>query len=115
MSKWLLAPLSNFEVVGYDSEWADISNPKGAIICEVIYLTAANEIGERWCYRLGRIPMDKIEREVSRMMDLICHYGVDPKHDWTPMDPVYGSEAYELGGYEARNLYLERDAEAMAF
>lgn len=94
---------SDYQVVGYDGEFADMSNPQGAIIQEVFFLLATNVDGDRLVYG----SFDSKDAALTAIPD------APPVSIWATTEPEYGSLAFQRYGesdlvaWEARHLELE--------
>jgi hypothetical protein len=90
-------------VVGYDGEFADMSNPQGAIIREVFFLLATDTDGNRLAYG----SFDSEDAALTSIPD------APPVSTWAPTEPEYGSLAFQRYGqddliaWEARHLEME--------
>jgi hypothetical protein len=76
---------SNYEVVGYNPESADLDRPRGEIIAEVFFLLATDDAtGERRAY--GAYP--------SFLSALMQIPSAPPSYLWSSIAPEYGSAAW---------------------
>ena len=83
------APASFLEVVGHDSEYADLDNPRGEIVHPVWYVVASDNSGRRFISdaQAGRAGAEALAARLN---------GLAVELDgWVEIDAVYGSEAYE--------------------
>ncbi len=90
---------SDLAVVGYNSENADMSNPRGEIIGEIWYIVAEAPNGRRWRHNRSSEYRVAMERHAELMADF--SKGFLNALNWIEIDPCYGSEAYESQGIEA--------------
>lgn len=97
--RWTITIASDFQVTGYDAEFADMDNPQGALVDEVFHLSATNARGDRkeW----GRFfTADAAEAAIPF---------APPVFMWADGSPVYGSEAYQASDVEAEWAAYERN------
>ena len=111
---------SDLVIVGYDAEFADISNPRGALYGEAFYVVIEDCDGRRWAHdhrfvtkglHLDRATAERAERLRARI-EASYNGGapLDGAH-WVEIDPAYGSDAYVSQGVEAERAAAERRAE----
>jgi hypothetical protein len=110
MSKWQARIASELRVIGRNPEAADFDNPRGEIVSEVYFILLEDERGNRLRGSIVANEGSKLAAAIQRSLDK----GYDPckSEAFHPMDPAYGSEAYQSQGIEAERAELEkRDAE----
>lgn len=109
-----LAVASDLVVVGYNPENADYTNPRGAIHGVAAYVVATCPKGYRWSHQwssTGVIERDQLARAgimLDRMRAVLDEGGELDEQYWRPMDPAYGSEAYQIEGVEEERAYMDR-------
>ena len=91
---------SDFRVVGYNNENADMDNPRGAIVREIFYLRATDARGNRRAWGAW-----ETEAGAEAAIE-----SAPPVFLWAPAPPEYGSPAWEAYG-EAEEIAAERRAE----
>jgi len=89
---------SDFRVIGYDPEYADMSNPQGALVREVFYLLAEDARGARRAWG----SFDTLEEAEAAVPFAPAVY------TWNETYPAYGSEAYVASDEEANVREWER-------
>lgn len=89
---------SDFQVVRYDAEYADMDNPQGAVVDEVFYLLAEDARGARKVW--GQF--DTLEAAEAAVEFAPAVY------TWNDTHPAYGSEAYAASDAEADWAEYER-------
>lgn len=94
---------SDFEVVGFNPEAADLDRPRGEIVAEVFYLVATFADGERVSHGSYR----SIEAAEAAIAD------APPVQLWIAHPPEYGSAAYLAHG-EDDQLHAEARCEEAA-
>lgn len=101
----------DLKVDGYDSEFADINNPRGTIYKEVFWLQATLEDGTRYDHYYITDDIVKIDALLSRIKRALeggIILDLDNNKIWAMGTPVYGSEAYlHFGGEETLNQLEE--------
>jgi hypothetical protein len=103
-NKVTIGVASEFCVIGYDGEYADMDNPRGAIVREVFFLVAEDARGARWAWGEGWRDADAAEAAIATAPPVIL---------WSPWRPAYGSVAYiEDGGEEEMVAWEARHREA---
>lgn len=96
--RWTLGVVSEMRVAGYDPEYADMSNPQGAVVHEVFTLLAESAKGYR---RAWGSFWTAAEAEARLPY-------APPVDMWPKVAPAYGSEAYVAEGIEADVAEWER-------
>jgi len=97
--RWTIQVSSDFVVVGYNPEGADMDNPRGEIVRERFHLEATNDYGDRRVWGFFVTPA-----EAEAAIELAA-----PVETWAESYPVYGSQAFiaygeeELEAWEARH------------
>lgn len=101
--KWTVSFVILTVVVGYDSECADMDNPRGARFGERWFIQAEDELGYR--YQFGGLYRT---REAAERSYLMYAPAVEL---WDEVEPCYGSEAYARNWreYEANQIVRERE------
>lgn len=106
---------SDLVVVDSDPEAADMSNPRGEIYGDAAYVVAEDSDGYRWrspviTVRRWMGEAERIAGHVALALNARAATGKLPVGfgNWQPIDPCYGSTAYEREGVEAERAYLER-------
>ena len=95
---------SDFRVVGYNPEMADMDRPRGEIVREVFFLMAEDARGARWVWDEGWQDADAAEAAIALAPPVIL---------WAAWEPAYGSVAYmEDGGEEELMAWEARMKEA---
>jgi hypothetical protein len=89
---------SDFVVKRYDPEYAEMDNPRGAIVGERFFLLAEAEDGSRWSF--GGF---ETEAEAEEAYELTA----PPVSEWGEDQPCYGSLAYRRMGCSAE--YWDED------
>ena len=81
-----------YEVVRFDPEWADMSNPSGAVYGERIMVCATTRRGRRFIHShiFDATEVDRAERLVARIKDA----GRINLDHWNETYEVYGSDAW---------------------
>lgn len=98
-----ISVVSDFQVVRYDPEYSDLSNPQGAVVEEVFHLLATDEEGNRRIFG-GYHSLNAAESAIPE---------APPVAVWVETYPEYGSPAFvrygetELVDWEARHRELE--------
>ena len=107
--KVIVGIASEFRVVGYNPEMADMDRPRGEIVREVFFMVAEDDRGARWAWG-GGLDADAVETAYR--------FFAPPVFLWDSWQPAYGSVAYmqdggeeELMAWEARH----KEAEAWGF
>jgi len=100
-------------VIGRNAEWADMSNPNGERYGEATYLLAEASDGARW---LGPViglnaSVAEIEAKIAVAEFAYLRHGLDPRAEWSPWFPMYGSAAYMSSGQEEVDCFQERRGE----
>jgi hypothetical protein len=96
--RWHIAAGSEYRVTGYDAEFADLSNPQGALVEELFFLVAETDRGDRRVY--GTYASAELaEAAVPAAPPVVL---------WDEWYPVYGSEAYQASDEEASYAEWER-------
>jgi len=90
---------SDLVVDRYDAEYADMSNPQGAVVEEVYYLLATDRLGYRKAY--GSF---NTEQEAEAAIP-----AAPPVSTWNDSSPEYGSVAYQQSDAEQDLCQWERD------
>lgn len=104
-NRWTIDIASDFRVIGYNPENADMDNPQGAIVREMFYLMATNERGDR------RASGDfYTEAEALAAIAL-----APPVVLWDDTAPEYGSAAWVAYGEDAEIAAEGRMAEDEAW
>jgi hypothetical protein len=104
--KWQARVASELRVTGRNPEFADFDNPRGELVSEFYFIVLEDERG----YRLRGPDVanegSKLPAAIQRSLDK----GFDPTTSaaFQPMDPAYGSEAYQIEGTELERAALER-------
>jgi hypothetical protein len=110
---------SDLVVTGYDAEFADISNPRGALYGEAFYVVIEAHDGRRWAHDHRFVTRGNDGAEVALRAERLrarieASYNggapLDGAH-WVEIDPLYGSDAYVSQGVEAERAAAERRAE----
>lgn len=106
---------SDLVVVDYNSEMADVVNPRGAIFGEAWYVYAENVQGDRWRYYLGIDCKEKAEK-LAHALNMRMLAGKLPVafDRWEQHRPAYGSPAYVAYG-QADDLAWERQCDEIPF
>jgi hypothetical protein len=107
---------SDIVVTGYNGEMADFDNPRGEIHGFRAYLTITAEDGSRWAHfahctkHWEQEAIAEVEKLKARVQAFLDH-GAQPLDPacWTPIQPCYGSDAYQSGGWEAETVAWERE------
>lgn len=107
--KWKAGAMPWLVVVGHNPEAADIDNPRGEIIEEHCFLLLENERGRRLMGPRISGPRSGLVAAIQRSLDK----GWQPQ-GFQPIDPSYGSTAYQEEGTEAERAAYERKAEQEA-
>jgi hypothetical protein len=95
---------SEFRVIRYDAEYADMDNPRGEIVGEVFFLVAEDARGARWAWGEGWRDAAAAEAAIATAPPVVL---------WSPCRPAYGSVAYiEDGGEEETVAWEARHREA---
>jgi hypothetical protein len=97
---------SDYAVVGYNPENADMDRPRGEIIREVFSIVAEDDKGRRRAWFGGRF----LTLEAAETAYLLF---APPVGLWDEIRPAYGSEAYARNWreYEADEIAREKDDE----
>jgi hypothetical protein len=98
---WSVGFPSDFVVVGYDGEYADMSNPRGEIIRERWYIQAEDAKGNRRVW--GDLYESPEAAEAAYSLE------APPVEFWDETQPCYGSEAYVEGDWEQEMAERERE------
>lgn len=85
-SAWSVGFASDFVVVGHDGEYADMSNPTGAIIRERFYIIAEDAKGNRRTWGGLYESQDAAEAAYALLAPAVAL--------WEETRPCYGSEAW---------------------
>jgi hypothetical protein len=95
---------SDFRVVGYNPENADLDRPRGEIVREVFFLVAEDARGARWVWDEGWQDADAAEAAIALAPPVIL---------WSRSEPAYGTAAWlEDGGEEELLAWEARMKEA---
>ena len=78
---------SEYRVVRWDPEYADMDHPNGEIVDEVFFAIAEDENGNRWSWG-GANTLEQAEFEYLHFAPPVEFGG------WTEFYPVYGSKAW---------------------
>lgn len=89
---------SDFQVVRYDAEYADMSNPQGAVVDELFFLIAEDARGARKVWG-SFYSLEEAEAAVPFAPAVYL---------WADTYPAYGSEAYVASDEEANVREWER-------
>lgn len=95
---------SDYRVVGYNPEMADMDHPRGELVREVFFLLATGLDGDRWAWG-GFMSEDEAIAAILT---------APPALLWAETYPEYGSPAYVAYGaddereWEARHVEAER-------
>ena len=102
-SKWVVGFGVITVIVGYDSEYADMDNPRGARFGERWFIQAEDELGYR--RQFGGMYKTRQAAEQSYLAF------APPVEFWDEVEPCYGSEAYARNWreYEANQIARERE------
>jgi hypothetical protein len=98
--RWGVRVSSDFLVLRYDPEYAQMDNPQGAVVGERFHLEATNEYGDRRVW--GGF-------DTASDAEAALEFWAPPVFLWDESYPVYGSEAYvdygeeEMQAWEARH------------
>jgi hypothetical protein len=92
---------SEFRVVGYNPENADMDRPRGEIVREVFFLVAEDARGARWIWGEGW--QDAAAAEAA------YRFFAPPVFLWSPWRPAYGSVAYMEDGGDEEMMAWEAD------
>jgi hypothetical protein len=84
--KWMVGFPSNLVVVGHDGEYADMSNPTGAIVRERFYMVAEDALGHRRTWG----GLYESEAAAEAIYSLLA----PTVAVWEETRPCYGSEAW---------------------
>lgn len=107
-------------VIGQDPEYADYDNPRGERYGVAATVIAEAPDGSRWAYEKtwtkrwpnqALAPAERFRLRVEAA--LAAGYKLRERH-WVEIQPAYGSEAYDRGGWEAINAHHEREADRHA-
>ena len=101
---WSVGFPSDFVVVGHDGEYADMSNPTGAIIRERFYIVAEDAKGNRRTWGGLYVSPEAAEAAYAFLAPTVAL--------WEATRPCYGSEAW-TAEVEAEEVEMER-ADEMA-
>lgn len=82
---------SDYEIVGFDSEFSDLGNPEGAIWKNVIFVTAETKHGARYSH-VSRF--DNL-KDAEKLALRVQRHGVIDLAHWNQSFSVYGSAAWE--------------------
>lgn len=101
-------------VIGYNTECADVSNPRGAIYgCGASLMVEAPD-GSRWQhdYRVRTSSEAESLKQLSALYEkikacLLNGKKLNPLH-WDSIQPRYGSDAYIAGNWENEVCRMER-------
>jgi len=104
-------------VVDYNSEMADMSNPRGAIHGDADYIIAETPTGRRFANQTTALtyPNGTTKSDVSSArLEELAHHLNTTKPDlnmdyWKEIPAAYGSEAYVNGDWEAEQIAFERN------
>jgi hypothetical protein len=111
---------SDLVVTGYDAEFADATNPRGALYGQALYVVAEAHDGRRWAHdhlfvasrRDALAVLARAERLCSRIQAAYdAGRRLDQAH-WREIDPAYGSDAYVAQDVEAERARQERNQDA---
>jgi hypothetical protein len=102
-------------VIDYNSEMADMSNPRGEIHGDADYIIAETPTGRRFAHQTTALtyPNGTTKSDVTcaRLEELAHHLNTTKPvlnmDHWAEIDPCYGSEAYIAQDTEAKNRYRE--------
>src|SRR5262249_1593540 len=100
-TRWTIGVSSDFIVVRYDHEYADMDNPQGAVVRERFHLEAVTDFGDRRGTGSFRAP-EEAEAAIA---------GAAPVTTWAESYPVYGSAAFVAYGEEEMQAWEARHAE----
>lgn len=109
---WQAEVRSEIRVAGSDPEMADMDNPRGLIYKEVFFVILTAADGERLAGPIVKGPDSKLPAAIQRSLDR----GYDPTTSlaFQPIEPAYGSLAYQRDGIELERLYCERKEEGVS-
>lgn len=110
---------SDLVIVGYDAEFADVTNPRGALYGQALYVVAESPDGRRWAHDHRFIAsrgnaLSELARAERLCERIAASYNGGAPLDgayWVEIDPAYGSDAYVSQGVEAERAQQERHAE----
>ena len=85
-------PVAGDEVVRFDPEWADMSNPTGAVYGQRIQIHATTPKGRRFIHShtFATTEAERAERLVARIKDA----GRINIYHWNETFEIYGSDAW---------------------
>ena len=94
---WNVFPRSDVIVTGHNPEVADMSNPTGETFGEQFYLVAEDPRGyRRRSPPIGMNVDEDTALDTAGKAMAAIEKGELNIQDWTPTQPSYGSEAYEV-------------------
>lgn len=96
--RWAIGVGSDYQVTGYNPEFADMDNPQGALVDEVFFLLAETPRGDRKVW--GRFDSAAQAEAAVELAPAV--------HLWDEWFPAYGSEAYMASDAEAELAEWER-------
>lgn len=109
-----LSVTSDLCIIGRNPENADYINKQGYIYGTCAYVTVTCPLGYRWAHTWtskGHKEEEQIERAeilMARMQKVLDAGGSLNENYWHSVDPVYGSEAYQIEGIEAERAFMDR-------
>lgn len=101
-------------VIGHNPENADFSNPRGAIFGHAALVIAVAPDGSQWEYietrtrHTEREALEAVEPLVRNANKRLANGGSLNPQFWREMRPMYGSEAYDKGGWSRIDAEMER-------
>lgn len=105
MAKWNIGVRGECVVVGRNSELADVSNPQGYIFDELYFVVAEDNDGYR--RRLSGVSFEHLEE--GERFALTLDEESPEADDWEPIDPRYGSSAYDANDDAAWERYTDEE------
>ena len=105
-----LSIANDLKIDGYNSEFADIDNPRGTVYKEVFWVQATLEDGTRYDHFFITDDCKKIDFLCTRIKKALeggLSLNLDNNKVWAMGTPVYGSEAYQVSQGEGYLIQLE--------
>jgi hypothetical protein len=105
--------VSDYEIVGFDSEFSDLGNPEGAIWKNVHFVNAVTKNGSRYSHvnRFGNF------EDAQKFALRVQRHGVIDLNHWNQSYSVYGSPAWEdeevVRRFDLQNAIHAGDHEAI--